>query len=325
MYQPTRMPAQSLTPSPLRPLVLAKDRLLHWKATNSRPSRSLEDNNELKELMVLAWDDEEDWAPASHDLLSDFVKSLAGVYSGSTVNNYLAGVRAWHQEMDVLAPPSAKRPKREPYTIDYILAIRAFLNLSSPLHAAFYACLTTAFYATARLGEVTIPNLNAFNPTKHVKLSNMRTEKDRNGLITTVTGEGEDIYWLPQEGPTDPQAALDNHFHVNAPPPHHHLFAYKHKGKHRPLTKGEFKKIVGSTSRAAGLIPRPGHAIRSGSTLEYLLRGVPFEAMKAKGRWASDAFSLYLTKHAQILAPYMQQNPGLHNDFLQLTIPPRRR
>jgi hypothetical protein len=46
-----------------------------------------------------------------------------------------------------------------------------------------------------------------------------------------------------------------------------------------------------------------GHSIRIGATLEYLLRGVPFEAMKSIGRWSSDSFSKYLRKHAQILRP----------------------
>ena len=49
-----------------------------------------------------------------------------------------------------------------------------------------------------------------------------------------------------------------------------------------------------------------GHGIRIGATLEYLLRGIPFDVMKVKGRWVSNAFQLYLRKHNQILAPYMQ-------------------
>ena len=68
-----------------------------------------------------------------------------------------------------------------------------------------------------------------------------------------------------------------------------------------------------------------GHGIRIGSTLEYLLRGIPFDVMKVKGRWASDAFLIYLTKHAQILAPYMQAQPQLHAEFIRLTMPRVRR
>ena len=37
------------------------------------------------------------------------------------------------------------------------------------------------------------------------------------------------------------------------------------------------------TAKAAGLEPLQGHGIRIGATLEYLLWGVSFEVMKAKG------------------------------------------
>jgi hypothetical protein len=53
------------------------------------------------------------------------------------------------------------------------------------------------------------------------------------------------------------------------------------------------------------------HSIRIGGTLEYLLRGVPFEMVKTMGRWQSDAFLVYLRKHAVILAPYLQDHPIL--------------
>ncbi|KIK98422.1 hypothetical protein PAXRUDRAFT_134233, partial [Paxillus rubicundulus Ve08.2h10] len=63
---------------------------------------------------------------------------------------------------------------------------------------------------------------------------------------------------------------------------------------------------------------------RIGSTLEYLLRNVPFDVIKVKGRWASNAFLIYLRRHAQILTPYMQAQPSLHESFLRLTLPPVR-
>ena len=69
--------------------------------------------------------------------------------------------------------------------------------------------------------------------------------------------------------------------------------------------------------KEAGRPNKHGHSIRIGATLEYLLRGVPFEAMKSMGRWSSDAFSTYLRKHAQILAPYVQANPNLHHRISQ--------
>jgi hypothetical protein len=62
-------------------------------------------------------------------------------------------------------------------------------------------------------------------------------------------------------------------------------------------------------TQAAGLERIHEHGIRIRATLEYLLRGVPFDVMKVKGRWASNTFQLYLRKHNQILAPYMQSMP----------------
>jgi hypothetical protein len=43
------------------------------------------------------------------------------------------------------------------------------------------------------------------------------------------------------------------------------------------------------------------------------MQGVSMEAMKAMGRWGSDAFLCYLCKHAQILTPYIQANPEVHD------------
>ncbi|KXN82878.1 hypothetical protein AN958_02075, partial [Leucoagaricus sp. SymC.cos] len=296
---------------------------------------------------------ESEWAPISHDLLASFITLLAGVYSGATINNYICGVRAWHllhnlkwevnkTDLDLLihaaekaAPPSSKKLKQVPFTTDYIISLKQHLALDNPLHAAVFACLTTAFYGTARLGELTVPSLNSFDPAKHVKPSDVREETDRQGRASTVIHipqtktakiKGEDIYWSRQNDTSDPQAALDNHLQVNQPMPTEHLFTYTHKGARRPLTKKSFLTTINAAARVANLPPRSGHTIRSGSTLEYLLQGVPFEAMKAKGRWASDAFSVYLTRYAQVLSPYMQAQPELHTTFLQHTIPnPRNR
>lgn len=132
------------------------------------------------------------------------------------------------------------------------------------------------------------------------------------------------MFWAKQNGPTDPEDALENHFRVNNPPDNHHLFAYRFKSGHRPLTKSKFIDRLATAARAAGLDPLQGHGIRIGSTLEYLLRGMPFDVMKAKGRWASDAFLLYLRKHALIMAPYIQAVPIVHDAFVRYTMPPVR-
>lgn len=298
-------------------------------------------------------------APASQPLISSFIASLAASYSGKTIANYLHGVRAWHilhgirwclnqaeteamlRAAEKLTPANAKRKQRRPYTTDFITAIRNQLKLDTPLDAAVYACLTTCFWASARLGEFTVPRLDNFDPSKHVTKRGIKRDEDRLGNKVTVLHipktkaapvEGEDVFWAKQNDVTDPDDALTHHFRINNPPEDSHLFSYlagtskSTRGVQRlqPLTKTKFLERVRKAAVAAKLEPLQGHGIRIGSTLEYLLRGMPFDVMKTKGRWASDAFTAYLRKHALILAPYIQANATVHRDFIRYTMPPIR-
>lgn len=294
---------------------------------------------------------EHERAPASQALLSAFVAHLAAAYSGRTISNYLHGIRAWHvlnsipwslekPEMDTmlraadkLTPLSSKKKKRLPYTPQFIVALRQQMDLNTPLDAAVFACLTTCFYASSRLGEFTTRTLQSFNPATHITTKNLSYDQDRSGHSVTVlhlpktkmaSTEGEDVFWASQEGDTDPTAALLNHLRVNQPAETSHLFAYQVKHACKPLTKTKFLERVGKAARAAGLEPLQGHGIRIGSTLEYLLRGMPFDVMKAKGRWAGDSFLAYLRKHAIIIAPYIQAVPAVHDTFIRYTMPPPR-
>jgi hypothetical protein len=228
----------------------------------------------------------------------------------------------------------AKKKKRQPFTIAYISALRCGLELeSNNLHIAVYACLTTTFYTAGRLGEFTVKALtgvNAFNPAIHVKPSDVRIETNEQGLESTVfhlprtkvAQDGEEVSWSKQDGVTDPKAALAKHMSSNRPPPNGPLFAYRQSnGKMKTLTKTKFIEVIHAAADMAGVDHLQGHGIRIGSTLEYLLRGVPFDVMKVKGRWASDAFQAYLRKHAQILAPYMQARSHEHEAFVRLVMP----
>ncbi|KIK81705.1 hypothetical protein PAXRUDRAFT_155421, partial [Paxillus rubicundulus Ve08.2h10] len=289
-------------------------------------------------------------APANPAVVAAFISTLAGSYSGSAVANYVCGIKAWHtihglawilsdNEMDALlkaavslAPPRSKKPPQEPYTIDSLISIRDQLDLASPLHAAVFACLTTVFYATARTGELTTRTLRSFDPLSHVKPSDIRVDRDRQGNEVTnfqlpktkSAPDGEDINWARQTGPSDPHAVLENHLAINAPVRDGPLFAYQRGKGHQSLTKSKFLSVLASALETAGKSPLQGHGIHIGSTLEYLLRNIPFDVVKVKGRWGSDAFLVYLRRHAQILAPYMQAQPSLHESFLRLTLPPVR-
>ncbi|OCH84883.1 hypothetical protein OBBRIDRAFT_357996 [Obba rivulosa] len=372
--------------SPLRPHCLAQERLILWKPLTPRAALDSKgeplplsdaDLNRILSVMVraympgtlsgfgtglLTWHvycdkkrvPEEQRAPASQTLLSGFLATLAGAYAGSSIANYLYGIRAWHilhgvrwvvndDEMKILLravereePTSARRKKRLPYTIEFLTQVRDHLDLAAPLDAAVWACVTTGFYSVARIGELTVRTLLSFDPDIHVKRSDWRIETDRNGLAQTTffiprtkcAPEGEDIYWAVQLGPTDPAAAFDNHLRVNPAPEDAQipLFSYRHKDavKLRPLTKHAFTTRLAAAARAAGLDPLQGHGVRIGGTLEYLLRGEPFDVVRTIGQWQSQAFLLYLRKHAQIMAPYMQAKPALHTEFIRITMPPVR-
>ena len=290
-------------------------------------------------------------APASQALLSAFITHMATSYAGKTISNYLNGVRAWHilhsvpwamekAEMDTIlraaekpTPENSKRKKRRPYTPEFIAQIGRQLNRETPLDAAVFACLTTCFYASARLGEFTTRTLTSFNANTHITPRNPSYDQDRHGFKVTVLhlpftktagAEGEDVYWASQEGESDPTVALQNHLRINQPSESSHLFAYQVKHAHRPLTKAKFLQRIGAAERAAGLEPLQGHGIRIGSTLEYLLRGVPFDVTKVKGHWAGDSFQLYLRKHAFIIAPYIQAAPAVHEALIRYAMPPVR-
>ncbi|KAF8814411.1 hypothetical protein BYT27DRAFT_7250068 [Phlegmacium glaucopus] len=257
-------------------------------------------------------------APASPVLLSAFVASLASTYSHSAVSNYLYGLRAWHllhgvawdlnepeietllKGADRVAPALSKRKKRRPFTTEYIEMIQRQLDMTNHLDTAVLACLTTCFYAAARLGEFTVPRLEAFNPSSYVTTANLRTESGPNHSEVTVLHiprmkaaptKSEDVYWSCQQGLSDPYHAMEHHKQVNNPPATAHLFAYRHKDGHRPLTKQAFIKHIAAAARVGGEEPLQGHGIRIGATLLYLLRGVPIEAVKVMGSIAANALS----------------------------------
>ena len=292
---------------------------------------------------------EEERGPASPILVIAFISSCAGSYAGGTLASYVFTIRAWHilhrlsWSMDnlqvkaaltgatILAPPASRCPKQAPVTVGLMECICSKLDLSDPLDAAVASCLSTTFYSVARTGEFTVPTLTAFDPTQHVKPSDISVRRDRNDLEVTVfhlpktkcATEGEDVFWSHQDGITDPKALLENHLQVNNPPANGHLFAYKHHRGFHPLTKRTFLERINTIVTALGEVDLKGHGIWIGGMLEFLLHGVPFDIMKSLGQWLSEAFTLYLCQHAIIIAPYIQDHLILE-EFTCYTMPQAR-
>jgi hypothetical protein len=123
---------------------------------------------------------------------------------------------------------------------------------------------------------------------------------------------------------SDPRHALRHHLNINQPPDDQHLFAYRHNGSWRELHKSTLISRLRKAGKEGNIRLPSGHAFRIGGTLEYLLRGVSFEAMRVKGRWASDAYLKYLRKHAEIMAPYMGEQPAVGEAFTRYALLPVR-
>ena len=292
--------------------------------------------------------------PTPAQLVLAFLSCCVGAYAGATLSNYATGLRAWHtlhgqpwlvdpdtlkqclEGATKLAPPSSKRPLCAPFTTDIIASLKQMLSLNQPLDAAIFTCMAVCFWCIARLGEFTVMNLKAFNPAKHIMRSAVSSISDCHGLevirfdlpwtkMTPSTGCGKSVQCAKQEGPSDPITALHNHFHVNPAPPDSHLFAWRFKdGSFHPLTRKQFLSHLSELTTCLGLANIKGHSLCIGGTLEYLLRGIPFEVVQSQGCWAGKAFSLYLCKHAMILAPYLQAELPGNKPFTRYAQPPVR-
>jgi hypothetical protein len=236
------------------------------------------------------------------------------------------------------APPSSKREKREPYTIAMLHTIRSHLDLDDPLDAACWACCCIAFFSLARLGELTIKR-GSFAPDIHATRAHLGHRQNSSGQGVSTLHipktkaapiKGEDLVWhLQQDTASCPETAMQNHLRVNAgAADNDHIFAYrtpppKATKKRRTvagavtvealplftaLTFDTFNTRIKKAAAAAKLKLPSAHAFRIGGTTEYLLRGMSVEVVRLLGRWASDAFKRYIRKHAEIMAPYLEEH-----------------
>ncbi|EJD35546.1 hypothetical protein AURDEDRAFT_29215, partial [Auricularia subglabra TFB-10046 SS5] len=271
-------------------------------------------------------------APATPSVLALFIAELVGWYSEAVIKNAVAAIRAWHilhrhawvpndNEISTLLRPAEKEAPRlrQPHAaflLSDLRAIVAELNQTVHLDAVLHAALLVCFWGTAHLGELlpqTLHGTSGFTAQSWPTMLNLHHSADKDGNAVSVLHlpctkvrptTGEDIYWAPHGDSTDVLSALHSHLDLNTPPATVHLFSYLDKNrKVKTLTKTAFLNRLKVAVAAAGVSLVKEHSIRISSTTHYLLHGLSFEAMRVKGRWASNAFMLYLRRHAEIMAP----------------------
>jgi hypothetical protein len=285
---------------------------------------------------------EESRTPISTELMQAFLAVLIGSFSLTAVKNASAAVQAWHRIHGIgwfveegaldpfyraaraCTPKESRRTLRKPASVPLLEQIRSRLNMTTSRDIAFFACLTTVFWATARLGEFVTPTVDGFRAGAHVTPADVSVKEDGHGNRVTnfrlprtkVAPAGEDVFWARQFGPADPEAALAAHMEQNAPPADGPLFAYRVGHRHESMSRVRFLTRLKQVCAELGVEAPHGHSFRIGSTLELLMRpGMTFEAVKIKGRWSGDSFKAYLRDHAIVLAPYIQANDRLREEW----------
>lgn len=141
-------------------------------------------------------------SPADPTVLTSFISLLMGIYASSTVKNFIYGVHAWHIIHGIawkintdqlqalltagrrLTPVNTKKDEKAPWSVEYLEKVCQGLNTRSPKDVTISTCLTTAFWGTARVGEVTVLNSQSFDPSRHVKPADVRFDvQDKNSLL----------------------------------------------------------------------------------------------------------------------------------------------
>ncbi|KAH7912345.1 hypothetical protein BJ138DRAFT_1004711 [Hygrophoropsis aurantiaca] len=281
----------------------------------------------------------EDRMPASSDLIATFAAHHAGSASGKTLANWLAGLHYWHivngaewkaddqlhhvrRGFTKMVPPSSKRAKRPPVTLEALTILFEGLDLSLPLDATVGTTSANAFWDCCRLGELLIPSLNLFDPLKHVSRAVLPLDLHQLSDGThycsiaipwtkTTLQEGASISITARDHITCPLKALSLHLDVNARlPPHAPLFAYHFANDNGwlPLTKSIFMTRCNEIWERAGFPPMPGHAFRISGATELLLQGVNPDVVAQQGRWKSQAFLEYWRRIESILPLFISSS-----------------
>ncbi|KAJ7205152.1 hypothetical protein B0H12DRAFT_1035115, partial [Mycena haematopus] len=268
--------------------------------------------------------------PASYFLIAAFIAEHVGTISGSAIKGWLSGVKAWHDLNGAdwngetrwveLARRTAnkegnafKRDQCGPVSMQHMVCLRATLDLDDSFDAAVWAVAAAAFWGCRRLGELTVPSPDTFDPKYHVGFSVQERIVKANTADAAIcfhipwtksTRErGADVTLTARNDELCPRKALANHRRVNTfVPDHAPLFAFmREDSSWSGVSKTWFLTCCTNIWDKADLLRVFGHSFRIGGSTELLLAGVPCEVVAAVGGWTSLAFLLYWRKIQHIV------------------------
>jgi hypothetical protein len=258
--------------------------------------------------------------PASEFLLCAFAASHAGILAGSTAQNCISAIRAWHIANDAhwsgdvclnyvlngvenLTPNSARKPLRPPIMRAMIKLLDAKLSHRNTLDVCVLMAAKTAFWGQCRLTEILLatatklPSHAKPQVSLHAHLQDPCTSAGSRILHLPQTkrnrNKGEDIMLCRQEGASDVIAALVEHLAVNIFPSNYPLFSYHTACGLHYLTRAKLLDRCNEIWALNGLPGSSGHSFHIGGTTELLISGVPPDVVKTMGRWSSNSFLRY--------------------------------
>ncbi|KAJ3964946.1 hypothetical protein EV361DRAFT_811448 [Lentinula raphanica] len=278
--------------------------------------------------------------PASDQLVIGFIGFWMGRVSGGTIKTWLSGIRGWHDFHEAAWPFDSRRirfarqgaytagshhrrARRNPISIQHMLALYSGLDHSIPYHCAIWAVACIAFWGCRRLGELTIPSQNGFNPKLHVARNTPITRSTYadgspraisfNIPWTKTTKElGATVVGTVQRGPLAilcPFNALSKHIEANQGlPTDFSFFGYiDEKGSPHHMVKSSFLSFCSSIWTGKGFERVQGHSFRIGGAVELLIAGISPEVVASIGGWTSLAFLVYWRRFEDIIPTHVSK------------------
>lgn len=270
--------------------------------------------------------------PISPRLLKQFVvwvskKNVSEAKEDKSVKSlmikaYVAGIKAWHLFHDEEYPRHADdavktllkatkmveaqahevEKKRPPLLVSDLVALLEVLPSQGERGLAMLAVALTAFWGTARLGELLSDDPEKVLPRwddlewvanrSSVKI-NLRNAK------TAKPGETQSLYLHRQASLLDPVSMLEEWKAFRSRKASEEVFSVRTGDTVKRLGKQETiicLRSIWNTRRRDGEQLLHGHSFRiGGASLRWNL-GATREEVKRSGRWTSDAYLIYLQK-----------------------------
>ncbi|KAF9519767.1 hypothetical protein BS47DRAFT_1379045 [Hydnum rufescens UP504] len=231
----------------------------------------------------------------------------AGCMGTSAVENWLAGLWAWHTFHNFPFPGDT------PTIQAAIVAV------------AFWAVICVAFWGIARLGEVMVPSVNRFILGRHVHKDTAvlwSTHGDAQSVSVhipwtkTTQRTGATLILTHEDDCTCPFRAVQQQLLTNAAlPSDAHFFGFLTSDGWQPMVKRSVITRCNEIWARYGLQGPSGHSFRIGGTTHHLTRGTDVKVVQQLGWWTSDAFYIYWC-NMQAIIPLHVHNAARRADII---------